>query len=73
MQKGTVCGADRSVYKLHFLRSIFDFFFFFSILQCAIFLYKGLAGLTETFRFLTETSSLSDIDKRVGTVAIHCS
>lgn len=71
MQKGTVCGADRSVYKLHFLRSIFDFFF--SILQCAIFLYKGLAGLTETFRFLTETSSLSDIDKRVGTVAIHCS
>lgn len=29
MQKGTVCGADRSVYKLHFLRSIFDFFFFF--------------------------------------------
>lgn len=68
MQKGTVCGADRSVYKLHFLRSIFDFFFFFpSILQCAIFLYKGLAGLTETFRFLTETSSLSDIDKRVGT------
>lgn len=72
MQKGTVCGADRSVYKLHFLRSIFDLFFF-SILQCAIFLYKGLAGLTETFRFLTETSSLSDIDKRVGTVAIHCS
>lgn len=52
---------------------IFFFFFLFSILQCAIFLYKGLAGLTETFRFLTETSSLSDIDKRVGTVAIHCS
>lgn len=52
---------------------LFLIFFFFSILQCAIFLYKGLAGLTETFRFLTETSSLSDIDKRVGTVAIHCS
>lgn len=46
---------------------LFLIFFFPSILQCAIFLYKGLAGLTETFRFLTETSSLSDIDKRVGT------
>lgn len=31
MQKGTVCGADRSVYKLHFLGCIF-----FSILLCVI-------------------------------------
>lgn len=44
MQKGTVCGADRSVYKQQFFfLDFFWFFFFFIPFQCFIFV-KGLAG-----------------------------
>lgn len=54
MQKGTVCGADRSVYNLYFLGFLFNNFFCFVFLfQCVSFV-KGLAGLSEIFRFLTK-------------------
>lgn len=39
MQKGTVCGADRSVYKLNFFLGLLLCFCF----QCLVFV-KGLAG-----------------------------
>lgn len=43
MQKGTVCGADRSVYKLNFFPWICFVFLFWLSFQCFIFV-KGLAG-----------------------------
>lgn len=44
MQKGTVCGADRSVYKLKFFLGFLFVFLFCIFFNCFLFV-KGLAGI----------------------------
>lgn len=55
MQKGTVCGADRSVYKLHFFPWISFFIFVLHFLSMFhIFCIKAwLENVPEMFTFLT--------------------
>lgn len=50
MQKGTVCGADRSVYKLNFF---IGFFCIFALNSFDICKRAWLGHLPEMFTFLT--------------------